>query len=169
MDSVAGAQASDCRLKSDINNNTTTTSSPGAMRELLRLKDERILELESQLRQREAEIVELRSHLDKFLSVLPFKSPLSPQRQPRQPRKQRAQGISAEPPRQELAPLVQVEKSDRSRELIKAAILDNDFMKNLELTQIKEIVDCMYPVTFPAGSVIIREGDVGSIVFVMEG
>lgn len=42
-------------------------------------------------------------------------------------------------------------------------------MKNLELTQIREIVDCMYPVTFPAGSIIIREGDVGSIVFVMEG
>lgn len=42
-------------------------------------------------------------------------------------------------------------------------------MKNLELTQIHEIVDCMYPVTFPAGSTIIKEGDVGSIVFVMEG
>lgn len=57
----------------------------------------------------------------------------------------------------------------RSRDLIKAAILDNDFMKNLELTQIREIVDCMYPVTFSAGSTIIREGDVGSIVYVMEG
>lgn len=57
----------------------------------------------------------------------------------------------------------------RSRELIKTAILDNDFMKNLELTQIREIVDCMYPVTFPVGSIIIKEGDVGSIVFVMEG
>ncbi|XP_011697246.1 PREDICTED: cGMP-dependent protein kinase, isozyme 2 forms cD4/T1/T3A/T3B isoform X5 [Wasmannia auropunctata] len=55
-----------------------------------------------------------------------------------------------------------------SRELIKTAILDNDFMKNLELTQIREIVDCMYPVTFPAGSIIIQEGDVGSTVFVME-
>lgn len=42
-------------------------------------------------------------------------------------------------------------------------------MKNLELTQIREIVDCMYPVTFSAGSTIIREGDVGSIVYVMEG
>ncbi|KAK1122118.1 hypothetical protein K0M31_009955 [Melipona bicolor] len=55
-----------------------------------------------------------------------------------------------------------------SRELIKAAILDNDFMKNLELTQIREIVDCMYPVSFSAGSIIIREGDVGRIVYVME-
>lgn len=56
-----------------------------------------------------------------------------------------------------------------SRELIKAAILDNDFMKNLDLTQIREIVDCMYPVKYPAKNLIIKEGDVGSIVYVMEG
>lgn len=42
-------------------------------------------------------------------------------------------------------------------------------MKNLELTQIREIVDCMYPVSFPAGAIIIQEGDVGSTVYVMEG
>ncbi|XP_066992526.1 cGMP-dependent protein kinase, isozyme 2 forms cD4/T1/T3A/T3B isoform X2 [Anabrus simplex] len=41
-------------------------------------------------------------------------------------------------------------------------------MKNLELTQIREIVDCMYPVEYAAGSLIIKEGDVGSIVYVME-
>lgn len=53
--------------------------------------------------------------------------------------------------------------------MIKGAILDNDFMKNLESTQIREIVDCMYPVEYAADSVIIKEGDVGSIVYVMEG
>lgn len=42
-------------------------------------------------------------------------------------------------------------------------------MKNLESTQIREIVDCMYPVSYGAGSLIIKEGDVGSIVYVMEG
>jgi hypothetical protein len=57
----------------------------------------------------------------------------------------------------------------RSRQIIKSAILDNDFMKNLESTQIREIVDCMYPVSYAAGSLIIKEGDVGSIVYVMEG
>lgn len=57
----------------------------------------------------------------------------------------------------------------RSRELIKSAILDNDFMKNLDITQIREIVDCMYPVKYAAKSLIIKEGDVGSIVYVMEG
>ncbi|XP_038222383.1 cGMP-dependent protein kinase, isozyme 2 forms cD4/T1/T3A/T3B isoform X3 [Zerene cesonia] len=64
--------------------------------------------------------------------------------------------------------LVKIIKSLKSRELIKGAILDNDFMKNLEMTQIREIVDCMYPVEYAAGSVIIKEGDVGSIVYVME-
>lgn len=58
---------------------------------------------------------------------------------------------------------------DRSRDLIKEAILGNDFMKNLELAQIREIVDCMYPVDYPRGSLIIKEGDVGSIMYVMEG
>ncbi len=47
--------------------------------------------------------------------------------------------------------------------------MGNDFMKNLELAQIREIVDCMYPVDYPKGSLIIKEGDVGSIMYVMEG
>ena len=42
-------------------------------------------------------------------------------------------------------------------------------MKNLPSAQIREIVECMYPVQYGIGSTIIREGDVGSLVFVMEG
>ncbi|KAI4883946.1 hypothetical protein NFI96_024294 [Prochilodus magdalenae] len=41
-------------------------------------------------------------------------------------------------------------------------------MKNLELSQIQEIVDCMYPVEYDKESCIIKEGDVGSLVYVME-
>lgn len=41
-------------------------------------------------------------------------------------------------------------------------------MKNLEGTQIAEIVDCMYPMEYAKGALIIKEGDVGSIVYVME-
>lgn len=92
----------------------TTITTMGTLRELqelLRVKDERIAELEAILCRRDAEIQELRSHLDKFLSVLPFKSPLTPTK-PR-PRKQRAQGISAEPPLQEFASLTVVDKNDR--------------------------------------------------------
>uniref|UniRef100_A0A6V7K8F5 cGMP-dependent protein kinase N-terminal coiled-coil domain-containing protein n=1 Tax=Bracon brevicornis TaxID=1563983 RepID=A0A6V7K8F5_9HYME len=81
------------------------------LQELLRAKDERISELEELLCRRDAEIQDLRSHLDKFLSVLPYKSPLTPTK-PR-PRKQRAQGISAEPPVQQSAPLVYNDKSEK--------------------------------------------------------
>lgn len=56
-----------------------------------------------------------------------------------------------------------------TRDLIKQAILDNDFMKNLDTGQILAIVECMYPVEYSCDDVIIEEGDVGSIVYVMEG
>jgi hypothetical protein len=42
-------------------------------------------------------------------------------------------------------------------------------MKNLDMGQIREIVDCMYPVDYTKDSLIIKEGDVGSLVYVMEG
>lgn len=42
-------------------------------------------------------------------------------------------------------------------------------MKNLEMSQIMDIVECMHPVEYIKGSVIIKEGDVGSLVYVMEG
>ncbi|XP_076364771.1 cGMP-dependent protein kinase 1-like [Tachypleus tridentatus] len=41
-------------------------------------------------------------------------------------------------------------------------------MKNLEIVQIVEITDCMYPVEYAKDSLIIKEGEVGSVVFVME-
>lgn len=39
--------------------------------------------------------------------------------------------------------------------------MDNDFLKHLDAGQVREIVDSMYPQEFPAGSWVIREGDVG--------
>lgn len=56
-----------------------------------------------------------------------------------------------------------------TRDLIKQAILDNDFMKNLDTGQIQAIVECMYPVEYSLHDIIIQEGDVGSLVYVMEG
>ncbi|XP_044516268.1 cGMP-dependent protein kinase 1 [Gracilinanus agilis] len=89
-----------------------------------------------------------------------------------EPRTKR-QAISAEPTAFDLQDLSHVTlpfypKSPQSKDLIKEAILDNDFMKNLELSQIQEIVDCMYPVEYGKDSCIIKEGDVGSLVYVME-
>lgn len=56
-----------------------------------------------------------------------------------------------------------------TRDLIKHAIQDNDFMKNLDTGQISAIVESMYPEEYSHGDIIIQEGDVGSVVYVMEG
>lgn len=42
-------------------------------------------------------------------------------------------------------------------------------MKNYERAQMEELVDAMYPVECPKDSWIINEGDVGSVVYVLEG
>ncbi|XP_059893143.1 cGMP-dependent protein kinase 1 isoform X2 [Gadus macrocephalus] len=129
---------------------------------LLLMKDERIRDMERRLDEKEEEIAELKRKLHKCQSVLP---------QVAVPRTRRAQGISAESGQAYRcceSTLRKYSKTDRSKELIKEAILDNDFMKNLELSQIQEIVDCMYPVEYETDSCIIKEGDVGSLVYVME-
>ncbi|XP_066954961.1 cGMP-dependent protein kinase 1 isoform X2 [Macrobrachium rosenbergii] len=63
---------------------------------------------------------------------------------------------------------VVVPKSEESKELLRQAILENDFLKNLEMGQVKEIVECMYSVEYAAGALIIKEGDIGSILYIME-
>ncbi|XP_031417361.1 cGMP-dependent protein kinase 1 isoform X2 [Clupea harengus] len=134
---------------------------------ILLMKEERIKDMEQRLAEKEEEIHELKRKLHKYQSVLPSAQIIGP-------RTRRAPGISAEPQSfrsfQDLTSQAfgKHAKSDRSKELIKEAILDNDFMKNLELSQIQEIVDCMYPVEYSKESCIIKEGDVGSLVYVME-
>ncbi|KAH6948891.1 hypothetical protein HPB50_026793 [Hyalomma asiaticum] len=60
-------------------------------------------------------------------------------------------------------------KDFRSKQLIKDAIMENDFLKNLDSSQVREVVDCMYPQVFDAGTLVIREGDVGSHLYVSAG
>lgn len=58
-------------------------------------------------------------------------------------------------------------KDLRSKQLIKDAILENDFTKNFDQSQLKEIVECMYPQSFSNGQMVIREGDAGSHLYVL--
>lgn len=39
--------------------------------------------------------------------------------------------------------------------------MENDFLKNLDASQVREIVESMYPREFEKGSYVIREGDAG--------
>lgn len=145
----------------------------GSLKELqtlLLIKDDEIKRLTRELDNRDLKIQELRSQLDKCLSVLPLNAP-GITGQPAKPRS-RMLGISAEPFQLSKdvnsQPMRRYSKTDCSKDLIQTAILENDFMKNLEISQIRELVDCMYPVDFKSGSMIIKEGDVGSLVYVME-
>jgi cGMP-dependent protein kinase len=49
----------------------------------------------------------------------------------------------------------------RSKQLIKAAIMDNDFLKNLDSSQVRELVDSMYPLECAQGNYVIQEGEAG--------
>ncbi|XP_033608588.1 cGMP-dependent protein kinase, isozyme 2 forms cD4/T1/T3A/T3B isoform X3 [Cryptotermes secundus] len=136
----------------------------------LKRRDKLIEHLERELDKKDATIRHLTNEIDKFRQVVcPLTQQIIQQGSPHPERRTKRQAISAEPPEGDPGPIGQkISKSPKSRELIKSAILDNDFMKNLEMTQIREIVDCMYPVEYAAGSLIIKEGAVGSIVYVME-
>ena len=41
--------------------------------------------------------------------------------------------------------------------------MDNDFLKNLDSSQVRELVDSMYPLEYARGSYVIREGEAGMI------
>ncbi|XP_046393783.1 cGMP-dependent protein kinase, isozyme 1 isoform X2 [Ischnura elegans] len=62
--------------------------------------------------------------------------------------------------------ITHVEKDYRSKQLIKNAIMDNDFLKKLDTSQVLEVVESMYSKEFEKGSYVIREGEAGSHLFV---
>ncbi|XP_056147579.1 cGMP-dependent protein kinase 1 isoform X1 [Lampris incognitus] len=142
--------------------------------EELRQRDALIDELELELDQKDELIQRLQNELDKYRSVIkPATQQVHKQSELQEQQRTKRQAISAEPTAFDIQDLSHVTlpfypKSTESKNLIKEAILDNDFMKNLELSQIQEIVDCMYPVEYGKDSCIIKEGDVGSLVYVME-
>nr|VZH95894.1 unnamed protein product [Spirometra erinaceieuropaei] len=77
------------------------------------------------------------------------------------------QGVSGESgSRIKSTGFVHYEKDERSRRLIREAILSNDFLKQLEPSQVKEIVNCMYDKHIERGCYIIREGEPGDALYV---
>ena len=53
--------------------------------------------------------------------------------------------------------------------MLKEAIQQNDFMKNLDPIQVSEIVDCMDFQMFQSGQKVIQEGEAGQQLFMAEG
>ncbi|CAB3406009.1 unnamed protein product [Caenorhabditis bovis] len=59
-------------------------------------------------------------------------------------------------------------KSDKAFETIGNALCLNTFLRNLDAAQIEKIASAMYPVQVAPGAVIIRQGDLGSIMYVIQ-
>ncbi|KAH8867314.1 cGMP-dependent protein kinase 1 [Schistosoma japonicum] len=72
------------------------------------------------------------------------------------------------PPTSHLSNWPKIEKPAHTKTLITQAILANDFMKHLDRRQISKIVDSMCPLRCARLSWIIQEGEVGSVVYVLE-
>ncbi|CAG7832269.1 unnamed protein product [Allacma fusca] len=57
-------------------------------------------------------------------------------------------------------------KDFRARQLIRAALSENDLLQNLDADQIRDIVDFMHPQNFCPGAYVIQEGEPGSHLYV---
>ncbi|XP_011689727.1 PREDICTED: cGMP-dependent protein kinase, isozyme 1-like isoform X2 [Wasmannia auropunctata] len=75
-------------------------------------------------------------------------------------------GVIGRTPTPPSAPTPVYEKDARSARQIKRAILENEFLGNLEENQVEALVSAMYPKQIPANTLVIREGDIGSHLYV---
>ncbi|GAV00456.1 hypothetical protein RvY_11299-2 [Ramazzottius varieornatus] len=135
----------------------------------LKMKDEYIERLEHDLREKSEIITRLNSLVDKYQSVFSTSQSLLSG-----PKRRRNAGVSAEPLRGTQAmefrkdSIKKYDKGKKSKATIKQAILENDFMKNYDQQEISEIVDCMYYVEYAADELIIKEGEDGKVMYVLE-
>ncbi|XP_025945459.1 cGMP-dependent protein kinase 2 isoform X4 [Apteryx rowi] len=61
-----------------------------------------------------------------------------------------------------------IRKDSSEKKLITDALNKNQFLKRLEPQQIRDMVECMYERSYQQGSYIIRQGEPGNHIFVLE-
>ncbi|EDW77681.1 uncharacterized protein Dwil_GK24624 [Drosophila willistoni] len=81
------------------------------------------------------------------------------------------QGVSAESCVQSIhqsynVPIPKYDKDFSAKQQIKDAIMDNDFLKNIDASQVRELVDSMYSKCIAAGEFVVREGEAGAHLYV---
>lgn len=79
-------------------------------------------------------------------------------------KKQGVSGQSVDPNKEKIG--AKLDKDFRTKQLIRDALMDNDFLKNLSSGQIREVIDFMQVKKIAAGTYVIREGDSGSDLYV---
>ncbi|XP_031781151.1 cGMP-dependent protein kinase isoform X3 [Nasonia vitripennis] len=75
-------------------------------------------------------------------------------------------GIIGKTPSLQSEPIPIYHKDERSQQQIKKAIIENEFLGNLEESQINTIVSAMYPKLIKPNTLVIQEGDIGSHLYV---
>nr|XP_018897131.1 PREDICTED: cGMP-dependent protein kinase, isozyme 1-like [Bemisia tabaci]XP_018897132.1 PREDICTED: cGMP-dependent protein kinase, isozyme 1-like [Bemisia tabaci]XP_018897133.1 PREDICTED: cGMP-dependent protein kinase, isozyme 1-like [Bemisia tabaci] len=148
------------------------------LRDLNLKNDEEVMILRKEVTKREYEIIRLRHEIHKLKSVLQQATSFNQDNvlppidydQPNNQGKSGRQGVSGESCQtgktSNSIHIRRYEKDFRSKQLIKQAIMGNDFLKNLDPGQIREIVDSMYPQKYKRGNFVIRQGDTGAHLFV---
>jgi cGMP-dependent protein kinase len=141
----------------------------------LKMRDSKIAVLEQEIKKKDEVIKNLNRELDKVKSVLGPSSTeetASAATSQNKPGRQRGAGISSEPVKQ--TPIGQEQnlkrhsKSGKAKENIRQGLKDNDFLTNLDPSQVRELVDVMYQKDFKKDEYIIREGEPGQNLYVIE-
>ncbi|KAK2156970.1 hypothetical protein LSH36_201g00010 [Paralvinella palmiformis] len=179
-------------LECSENGVTVTSNSPGAMvpdleyqlkekQMIIARQEDELDELRGAVRERDDELIKLRAEIHKLKSVLQVtvhkdgKPDILSTIQERpsvggQEARSKKQGVSGEssnlPGGVGAIQIKHFDKDFRSKQLIKDAILDNDFLKNLDSTQIWEMVNCMYEKRIQKDHYIIKESEAGQALYV---
>ncbi|XP_014244772.1 cGMP-dependent protein kinase, isozyme 1-like isoform X2 [Cimex lectularius] len=137
-----------------------------ALKKELRKKDQMLLSLQREIHKLRSVLHQsVNCNKDEFLRTLHQVQGMAGQTQTN-----KKQGVSAESSGTDQTSgniqLIQHDKDFKSKQLIKSALLENDFLKNLEPGQMRDIVDCMYSRVCIKGSFLIKEGEAGSHLYV---
>ncbi|KRX28207.1 cGMP-dependent protein kinase egl-4 [Trichinella nelsoni] len=128
----------------------------------------------AKIKQHEEQIKSLKSECDKLRSVLDLKVGESPTSRSKSSDELRAQlqmqasmvGQAANVKKQGVSAEPNTYKDKVSKQLIRNAILQNDFLRHLDREQVSEMVECMYERDVPENEFVICEGAAGAHLYV---
>ncbi|KAG8551936.1 hypothetical protein GDO81_004344 [Engystomops pustulosus] len=151
-------------------------------------KDEKIRQLEKELETKSIQIDKLQdaigyniqlspkgSQRKKLLSVINQGPAQYNEKAPDTHRRQKAkEGVSAEPtsrhyynPSCQNPDVTCVRKDSSAKKLITGAIMSNDFLRQLEASHVRRMVDCMYERVYSQSQLVIQEGAAGNHLYVL--
>lgn len=151
-------------LKAKENKNSMLEAEIRSLQRRLVRRDNDILKQERELHKLRSVLQQATSLMsggeDHILSAVQETAPGSQQAS----KKQAVSGPSLALPRD--LKVTKHSKDFRSRTVIKEAVMENDFLKNLSQGQVRELVDAMQEKIVPKGVYVIREGEQGSHLYV---